>query len=42
MDLLSYRTLGAEAPLSRRMPERVLHSGTATSCGALWMISSIR
>lgn len=24
MDLLSYRTLGAEAPLSRRMPERVL------------------
>ena len=27
MDLLSYRTLGAEAPLSRRMPERVLQFG---------------
>ena len=27
MELLSYRTLGAEASLSRRMPERVLQFG---------------
>ncbi len=27
MELLSYRTLGTEASLSRRMPERVLQFG---------------
>lgn len=42
MEPLSYRTLGAEASLSRRMPERVRNLGTATFCEALWMISSIR
>ena len=33
MELLSYRTLGAEASLSRRMPERVLQFGDGKGSG---------
>lgn len=38
MELLSYRTLGTEASLSRRMPERVLQFGDRQlPARLLWM-----